>query len=269
MRRPLLSSALRGFAPLLPNTKARATCSAAACWFAAVLCACAAAAPPLPQASPVTGRIELVAGKAGKQAAGHASGGADASNVVVWLTPLDASTVSAPPQAARTPQLVQQNKSFEPHVLVIEVGSMVAFPNKDPFFHNVFSLYDGKRFDLGLYEAGTSRSVRFARPGVSFLFCNIHPEMSAVVVAVETPYFALSDRAGNVSIPNVPDGRYQMHVWYERSSLEDLKAAERVVVISGSTRAVGTIPLIENGDFKLAHKNKYGQDYVPPAATAY
>jgi len=65
-------------------------------------------------------------------------------------------------------------------VLVVPVGSVVDFPNHDPFFHNVFSLFDGKRFDLGLYEAGATNSVRFDRLGVSFLFCNIHPEMSAV-----------------------------------------------------------------------------------------
>ena len=79
---------------------------------------------------------------------------------------------------------------------------------------------------------GPARSVHFDRPGVSFLFCNIHPEMSGAVVAVDTPYFGMSDRNGRVSIPNVPDGRYQLNVWYERSLPEDLKAASRTVTIS-------------------------------------
>ena len=97
-------------------------------------------------------------------------------------------------QSGANPRLVQKNKSFEPHILVVPAGSMVEFPNRDPFFHNVFSLFEGKRFDLGLYEAGTSRMVRFDRPGISYIFCNIHPEMSAVVITMATPLYAISNR---------------------------------------------------------------------------
>jgi len=120
-----------------------------------------------------------------------------------------------------------------------------------------------------LYEAGTTRTVRFDRPGVSFLFCNIHPQMSAVVVAVDTPYFALTNRAGHWTIEGVPDGRYEMHVWYERSLPEDLKNLARPIEISGSTRNVDRIRILQNPNFTLAHKNKYGQDYVPPPASDY
>lgn len=203
-----------------------------------------------------------------KQGTGSVS---DAPNVVVWLTPMDDSTQASASQVAsdQSPQLVQQNKTFEPHVLVVRVGAVVQFPNRDPFFHNIFSLYDGKRFDLGLYEAGTTRSVRFDRPGVSFLFCNIHAEMSAAVVAVDTPYFAISDRLGRVSIPNVPEGRYEMHIWYERGTPENLKSLARTVVISGSSHALPVIRVIDNPDFTSAHKNKYGQDYVPPPNSGY
>lgn len=192
----------------------------------------------------------------------------DAADVVVWLIPLDppAKTLTPP---ERTPEIIQRNKTFEPHVLAVQVGTVVAFPNEDPFFHNIFSLFDGKRFDLGLYEAGTTRTVRFDRAGVSFLFCNIHPEMSAVVVAVETPYFALSNRAGHWVIPDVPDGRYELHVWYERSLPEELTRLTRPIVVSASTRAVDRIRLLENPNFTLSHKNKYGQDYVPPPHSNY
>jgi plastocyanin len=206
---------------------------------------------------------------------GHLRGAAayrtDGSQVVVWLTPVDAAAAknAANSAAAKTPELVQRNKSFEPHILVVQVGSLIRFPNKDPFFHNIFSMYDGKRFDLGLYEAGTSRSVRFDRPGVSFLFCNIHAEMSAVVVVVDTPYFAMSDRAGHLTIPDVPDGRYQMHVWYERSLPEYLKALSRVVTISEKARSLGAIRVMDNPNFTFAHKNKYGEDYVPPPTEGY
>lgn len=195
----------------------------------------------------------------------------DASNVAVWLTPLDPTEASAlrqlPPD--KPPQLVQRHKTFEPHVLIVPVGTRVAFPNKDPFFHNIFSLYDGRRFDLGLYEAGTTRTVLFDRAGVSFLFCNIHAEMSAVVVSVATPYFGLSDRSGNLIIRGVPNGRYQMNVWSERASLEDLKGLTRMVTISDSARSLGPLRIQENPNFTPAHKNKYGLDYVPPPNADY
>jgi hypothetical protein len=103
--------------------------------------------------------------------------------------------------------------------------------------------------------------------GVSFLFCNIHPEMSAAVIAVDTPYFGLSNRAGRVTIPDVPDGRYQLNVWYERSLPEDLKNVGRMVTISEAGRILETIKVIENASFSLQHKNKYGQEYIPPANT--
>jgi plastocyanin len=239
-------------------------------WLVA-LCVSASATPVAGQATTATVTAEVSVDKSAP--AGHQRGAAsnrlDESQVVVWLTPLDVPVPKDPAPAGKTPELVQRNKSFEPHVLVVQVGSLIQFPNKDPFFHNIFSMYDGKRFDLGLYEAGTSRSVRFDRPGVSFLFCNIHAEMSAVVIVVDTPYFAMSDRAGHLTIPDVPDGRYQMHVWYERSLPENLKGLTRVVTISEKTRSLGAIHVVDNPNFTLAHKNKYGEDYVPPPAEGY
>lgn len=178
---------------------------------------------------------------------------------------MDATPASDAASSPKSAQIVQRNKIFEPHVLAVRAGSVVQFPNKDPFLHNVFSLFDGKRFDLGFYEAGSSRAVRFDRVGVSFLFCNIHPEMSAVVVAVPTPYFNISDRQGHVTIPNVPNGRYRMEVWYERSLTEELQGLTREVTITEQSRSLGTIHVMENPSFTSAHKNKYGQDYVPPA----
>ena len=220
--------------------------------------------------APVTVKVEIVNPQAAKKPAA-AREPADLSNIVIWLTPLApaaGAASSAPPSGHSTPQIAQIDKSFDPHVLVIQVGTPVQFPNKDPFLHNVFSLFDGKRFDLGFYEAGSSRTVHFDRPGVSFLFCNIHPEMSGAVVAVDTPYFGMSDRNGRVAIPNVPDGRYQLNVWYERSLPEDLKAAARTVTISEATRTLDPVRVVENPNFTLEHKNKYGQDYIPPANTS-
>jgi plastocyanin len=223
------------------------------------------------QEPPVT--AEVIVARAGTKNLSKTSANKtnDASNAAVWLILLDGkeATVPASSKTQNLPQLLQRNKSFEPHVLIVPVGTMVEFPNQDPFFHNIFSLYDGRRFDLGLYEAGTKRAIRFDRSGVSFLFCNIHSEMSAVVLSVDTHYFALSDRSGNVVIRNVPDGRYQMNVWYERSSPEQLKELTRVVTISDSSRNLGAIHLLESPNFTLAHKNKYGLDYVPPPNPNY
>ena len=215
---------------------------------------------------PVTVKVEIINSQVAKTPAAAKETG-DVSNIVVWLTPLGplAGTGSSIPSGHSAPQIAQIKKSFDPHVLVIQVGTAVQFPNKDPFLHNVFSLFDGKRFDLGFYEAGSSKTVHFDRAGVSFLFCNIHPEMSGAVVAVDTPYFGISDRNGRVTIPNVPDGRYQLNVWYERSLPEDLKTAGRTVTISDASRFLEPVRVVENPNFTLEHKNKYGQDYIPPA----
>ena len=218
---------------------------------------------------PVTVKVEIINSQAAKKpVAGKET--VDLSNIVIWLTPNapPAGTAFTLPSGHPAPQIAQINKSFEPHILVIQVGTPVQFPNKDPFLHNVFSLFDGKRFDLGFYEAGSSKTVHFDRPGVSFLFCNIHPEMSGAVVSVDTPYFGTSDRNGRVTIQNVPDGRYQLSVWYERSLPEDLKTAGRTVTISDASRFLEPVRVIENPNFTLEHKNKYGQDYIPPANTS-
>jgi plastocyanin len=189
----------------------------------------------------------------------------DASKLVVWLTPVgNTPAVAAPVQdASQIPQLVQKDKSFHPLLLVIPAGGKVEFPNQDPFFHNVFSLFDGKRFDLGLYESGTTRFVQFDKPGISFIFCNIHAQMSAVVIALNTPYYAISDTRGDLSMNHVMPGRYQVHVFHPSVSPESLHAVEREVTVTAGDTFLGTFSLSES-DLELAHKNKYGRDYDPP-----
>jgi plastocyanin len=189
----------------------------------------------------------------------------DASKVVVWLTPLGATPEPAPvpQQSSQIPKLVQKDKSFQPSLLVIPAGGQVEFPNQDPFFHNVFSLFDGKRFDLGLYESGTTQFVKFDKPGISFIFCNIHPQMSAVVVAVNTPYYAISNWRGEIGISNVIPGRYQMHIFHPSVSPEALHAAEREITVTSGDGFLGNFSLAESG-LELAHKNKYGRDYDRP-----
>lgn len=187
----------------------------------------------------------------------------NASKAVVWLTPVGA-TVEPPRQdPSQIPQLVQKNKSFQPSLLVIPVGGKVEFPNHDPFFHNVFSLFEGKRFDLGLYESGTTRFVQFDKPGVSFIFCNIHAQMSAVVIALATPYYAISDWRGDVSLPNVPPGRYNVQVFHSSVAPDALHAVNREITVAAGDTSIGIFTLTET-DVTVAHKNKYGRDYDRP-----
>src|SRR6266513_5635608 len=205
----------------------------------------------------VTARVALVNGA--DSGPSH-----EAGNVVLWLTPAAETADSHAAEAMQRARLAQHNKNFEPHVVVVPVGSVVAFPNHDPFFHNVFSLFEGKRFDLGLYEAGSSRDVHFDKPGVSYIFCNIHPEMSAVVIAVQTPYYASSDARGEITIRDVPAGRYTLHIWYEAALAETLNAMTREITVSEENLALGVLRLARTNVVQ-SHKNKYGRDYDPPA----
>jgi plastocyanin len=187
---------------------------------------------------------------------------------VIWLTPLE--TKAPPPTARNGPYiLTQKNKAFSPHLIVIPVGSTVQFPNQDPYFHNVFSLFNGRRFDLGLYEAGTTRSVRFSREGVSYVFCNIHPEMSAVILALSTPYFAVVEKQETTAIHDVPPGQYRLHVWSEGAALERLDALTRVVDIGGGNTDLGLIEIPLSGDLSAHHKNKFGNDYDDKSPPIY
>ena len=137
------------------------------------------------------------------------AGGRPAVNAVVWL---EAPNVPAGAQTGRV-VLDQHNLAFSPRVLAVRVGTTVDFPNSDRVFHHVFSFRDGKRFDLGLYPVGTLRHVTFDRVGLSRIFCNIHANMAAYVMAVDTPHFAVSDDAGHFTIPSVAPGAYTYHAW--------------------------------------------------------
>jgi plastocyanin len=215
----------------------------------------------------VRGRVEVIGAEA-KGKTRHAA----IPGTVVWLTAMtgaggEATAAALPSSPASSPansRLVQKNKSFDPHILVVPVGSMVEFPNHDPFFHNVFSLFEGKRFDLGLYEAGTSRMVRFDRLGISYIFCNIHPEMSAVVITMATPLYAISKRDGQLSLAGVPYGRYMLHVWSEGMGPENAQPLTREITIAENASSLGVIRVPEANGQRLAHKNKYGREYDEP-----
>ena len=144
------------------------------------------------------------------------AGGRPARDTVVWL---EAPNAPARPQTGRV-VLDQRNLSFSPHILVVRVGTSVDFPNNDRVFHNVFSFRDGKRFDLGMYPVGTMLQVTFDQPGLSRIFCNIHPNMAAYVLTVDSPYFARADESGAFSIAAVPAGSYTYRAWRPGASTE-------------------------------------------------
>ena len=137
------------------------------------------------------------------QVAGRAT-----QHAVVWLEASD-TPAAAPGKAV----LDQRNLAFMPHVLAVRVGTIVDFPNNDKVFHNVFSFRDGKKFDLGMYPKGAVKPIRFDKPGLARLFCNIHPNMAGYVMAVDSPYFAVSNEKGTFTIAGVPPGTYTYHAW--------------------------------------------------------
>ncbi|HEV2732987.1 MAG TPA: hypothetical protein VGV15_23395 [Terriglobales bacterium] len=223
-----------------------------------VLLLWAGAAEVFAQVTTVRGHVAIV----GSKRTSHQA----LPGTVIWLTPSPgASDPPLPPLTAPGRiQLVQKNKSFEPHILVVPAGALVEFPNRDPYFHNVFSLFEGKRFDLGLYEAGTTRVVKFERPGISYIFCNIHPEMSAVVITLSTPLYAIATADGQMTIPNVPVGRYTLHIWSEGLVPESKEPEQREVTISENSPSLGVIAVPPANKLSMVHKNKYGRDYDAP-----
>jgi len=187
---------------------------------------------------------------------------------VAWLTPLAGTVVpSFTPQEHYT--LLQKNRKFIPHLQVVPVGAVVQFPNADPFYHNVFSLFEGKKFDLGLYEAGSSKSVTFRREGVSYIFCNIHPEMSAVILTLSTPLYAMADSGGAFLLHGIPPGEYKLHVWVEGVPQSALGSLERTVHVSGRDLDLGTVsvPIAEPHD--MTHMNKFGDPYDTKTQSTY
>lgn len=144
------------------------------------------------------------------------------------------------PPAHGRPSLEQLNERFVPHLLPVLVGSTVDFPNRDPVFHNVFSLSSTRAFDLGRYPKGESKSVRFDKAGVVQVFCHIHSDMSAIILVLKNAHFTVPDKTGSFALEEVPPGKYRVVVWHERIR----PAAHTVEVRPGETTAIDfTIPL--------------------------
>lgn len=186
---------------------------------------------------------------------------------VAWLQPLPGTP--ALPFLPKGPYvLLQKNRTFTPHLQIVPVGASVQFPNADPFFHNVFSLFDGKRFDLGLYEAGSSKSVTFTREGVSYIFCNIHPEMSAVIISLATPLYGIADTAGTIDIRRIPPGGYILRLWVEGVPQSSLTNLQREIHLEGGITDLHEVKVpVASGP--LTHTNKFGAPYSKTSEEPY
>jgi len=150
-------------------------------------------------------------------------GATDRRRSVVYLDPAPRAAFDTRDEARA--RMDQRNEAFEPHVLAIVAGTVVDFPNNDATYHNVFSLSREKPFDLGRYAAGRSRSVRFDRPGIIRVFCDIHAHMSAFILVFSHRYFAVTDEDGRYRLENVPPGRYNVVAWNESAPRQTRQAA--------------------------------------------
>lgn len=142
------------------------------------------------------------------------------ADVVVWAVPEDGKAPFRPPR--ENPKMIQQDKTFIPHVLPVQVGATVEFPNLDPLYHNVFSYSSAKRFDLGRYEQGKSKAVTFEEPGVIDVFCEIHENMHAYILVLDTPWFTRAGDNGEYSL-DLPAGRYTVYAWARNSQSEPVR----------------------------------------------
>ena len=209
----------------------------------AVLAGIAGTAPAAAQAGHVSGRITI-------QEKNNASS-SDLGDAVVYL---EGQGVSLAP--ARF-EITISDKTFSPHVLVVPVGTTVAFPNHDPFDHNVFSVSDSNSFDLGLYGRGEGKARTFTSPGLVRVFCNVHPRMVALIQVMATHHYAQPGVDGMFTITGVEPGAYRLHVWHERASQEFVRD-----VTVGPTGVSDILVTLNARAFRRQpHKNKFGKDY--------
>ncbi|HEY1807976.1 MAG TPA: carboxypeptidase regulatory-like domain-containing protein [Acidobacteriaceae bacterium] len=135
------------------------------------------------------------------------------SRVIIWLE--GPAVPDAAPSSAPIPQIEQIDRRFSPDILVIQAGSIVSFPNRDPIFHNIFSLSHAKSFDLGSYDQGQTRKVVFPKPGIVDVYCHLHPNMQATIVVTPNRWYARADGSGLYHIADVPPGQYTVVAWHK------------------------------------------------------
>ena len=193
----------------------------------------------------VAGKVSVV-DKDNKQAS-------DIGTTVIWLE-----GAAAPAAQPKARDVITEEKEFRPHVAVVTAGSTVAFPNNDPFNHNVFSLSPEGAFDLGLYARGQqAMSFKFVKPGLVRVYCNIHPQMSAFVVVRDNPYFTQPGADGSFTITGVRPGTYTLNAWHERGAA----VVSKQVVVTAAGMADASLEVDARGYKFQPHLNKLGQPY--------
>jgi plastocyanin len=181
------------------------------------------------------------------------------AETLVWLEPGQGTKApkKAPP-AHSTPAVVStQGKALQPHVTAIPAGSSVQFPNEDPISHNLFSVSASNQFDLGLYRRGAGKVQHFSKPGIVNVYCNVHPNMSAVIHVMETPYYTFADAKGAFTLADVAPGKYALLAWTEQAGVTRKEIDVSADVVSGLAVELDG----RNYRASQKHLNKHGKPY--------
>lgn len=209
---------------------------------------------PSPAAS-VSGQVSI------QERAGEVT--EDIQNVVVFLEPVVAPTARAPKLTATNTSIALQSRQFSPRVRVITEGSKIEFPNQDAFSHNVFSKTNGG-FDTGVYGRGKTKDQTFKEAGVYPIYCNVHPRMTAFIIALRTPLYTQAGNDGRFTVENVPPGQYKLNVWHDRTTI----ATQDITV--GATGVANLRIELDARTYKFVqHKNKVGKDYTSATGDRY
>jgi plastocyanin len=200
------------------------------------------AAAPIALAGSITGSVS-VTDKGGRPAP-------DVQETVIYL---EGTRANAAPAAER---IVMRGKAFLPHVVVVPVGGSVAFPNEDPILHNAFSVSGENRFDLELYRRPQSKAWAFPKPGVVRVYCNIHPQMSAIVLVADSGHYTKAAGDGSFTLSDVPAGSYVLKAWHERGG----ELSQEITVSEGAPTRL-QLSLDASSYKRVQHKNKFGKDY--------
>jgi plastocyanin len=197
-------------------------------------------------------RAARLAGRVDLRAAGENLRSDEVRNAVIYFKLKAAATVRA---ASQPVEIRMQQKEFTPRVVAVTTGSAVRFPNSDPILHNVFSVSGANSFDLGLYPKGPGKTIVFREPGLVRVFCNVHHDMVAYVLVLDTPYFTSPAADGSFALDDLPDSDGLLVVWHERAEpwSRELRppAGEPL-----------TIQLVVNKPLVPPHADKHGKPYT-------